>query len=135
MRPEVKKIDSCKEFLTPERCSILEVANDGGDEELSISRARVQPKVTTEWHELRDTNERYVIVKGRGRVEVGELPPVDVAAGNVVRIPANTPQRISNRGQEDLVFYCICTPRFHPDCYVRSDLEDLEKEQGDERTC
>jgi mannose-6-phosphate isomerase-like protein (cupin superfamily) len=32
--------------------------------------------------------------------------------GDVVVIPAGVPQQISNDGDSDLVFYCICTPRF-----------------------
>jgi mannose-6-phosphate isomerase-like protein (cupin superfamily) len=35
----------------------------------------------------------------------------------VVVIPAGVSQQIQNEGQGDLVFYCICTPRFTPDCY------------------
>ena len=34
-----------------------------------------------------------------------------------VRIPANTPQRIANVGDVDLVFYCVCTPRFVQSAY------------------
>jgi mannose-6-phosphate isomerase-like protein (cupin superfamily) len=134
MRAEMKKADLGSEFHTPEGCFILEVANDAGDEEMSISRARVPAQVTTEWHALRNTNGRYVIVNGHGCVELGGLPPTDVAPGDVVRIPANTPQRISNRGQEDLIFYCICTPRFQPDCYVpRAAPRDFNQESGNER--
>jgi mannose-6-phosphate isomerase-like protein (cupin superfamily) len=121
------RADPSEEFLTSERCWILEIANDEGDEELSIARARVGPGITTEWHELIDTEERYVVVAGEGRVEIGGLAPARVQAGDVVRIPANTPQRISNTGFEDLVFYCICTPRFEPGCYARrSDREDRD---------
>lgn len=128
MQPELRRADPSQEFETSERCWILEVANDAGDEALSISRARVLPGVTTAWHELRDTDERYVIVGGHGRVEVEGLPSTSVQTGDVVRIPANTPQRVTNTGGDDLVFYCVCTPRFQPHCYVsRSDLESLGK--------
>jgi len=40
-----------------------------------------------------------------------------VGAGDVVRIPANTPQRITNTGATDLIFYAICSPRFQAKCY------------------
>lgn len=134
MRPRLRRANPRQEFETPERCWILEIANDKGDDELSISRARVSPGVTTEWHELRDTDERYVIVNGNGHVEVGGLLSARVQPGDVVQIPANTTQRITNTGQEDLVFYCICTPRFLPQCYLRrSDLEDSEEICVDER--
>jgi mannose-6-phosphate isomerase-like protein (cupin superfamily) len=124
MKPALKRADENLEFETDEKCCILEVANDDGDDTMSISRARVAPGVTTQWHELADTDERYLIVSGEGHVEVGEFLKTDVRLGDVVRIPRNTPQRITNTGANDLLFYCLCTPRFQPSCYVeRTDLE------------
>ena len=118
MQPEIRRADPSKEFLTHENCFILEVSNDGGDPDVSIARARVGPGVTTAWHRLDGIVERYVIVRGKGRVEVGDLPPTIVSDGDVVRIPANVAQRITNVGDEDLIFLCICTPRFVQSAYV-----------------
>src|SRR5215208_1675498 len=112
MKAEIRGAELSKEFQTAENCFILEVANDAGDADLSIARARVLPGTTTEWHRVMDTDERYVIVHGQGRVEVGDLPPTLVGEGDVVRIPANVPQRITNVGEDDLVFFCVCSPRF-----------------------
>ena len=78
MNPGVKRPEGSKEYFTPEQCYILEVSNSPDDEACSIARARVKPGVTTHWHRVRDTAERYVILQGRGRVEVGDLPPQDV---------------------------------------------------------
>jgi mannose-6-phosphate isomerase-like protein (cupin superfamily) len=78
--------------------------------------------VTTRWHRLRGTIERYVVLEGKGRVEVGDLPAQEVVPGDVVIIPADCRQRITNPGETDLVFLCVCTPRFVPEAY-----EDLEK--------
>ena len=36
-------------------------------------------------------------------------------------IPAGTAQQITNTGPEDLVFLCVCTPRFTPNCYRDSE--------------
>ncbi|MFA5352891.1 MAG: cupin domain-containing protein [Thermodesulfovibrionales bacterium] len=105
------------EILTPEGCFILEISNSPLDEEVSITRTRVQPGVTTAFHRLRDTVERYVIIEGTGMVEVGSLPPSVVGPGDVVLIPAGTAQRIRNTGDRDLVFLCICTPRFRQEAY------------------
>jgi mannose-6-phosphate isomerase-like protein (cupin superfamily) len=110
-----------KEFFTPEQCYIIEVSNSPDDETVSIARARVAPGVTTHWHRVRGTAERYVILQGRGRVEVGDLSPQDVAPGDVVLIPPSIRQRIANTGSEDLVFLAICTPRFRNEAY-----EDLQ---------
>jgi mannose-6-phosphate isomerase-like protein (cupin superfamily) len=117
MQPVIKRSNEADEFETAERCSILEVSNDPNDPEVSIARARVKPGITTEWHRLKDTVERYVILSGEGRVEVGTLKPTHVSSGDIVRIPADTRQRISNTGDTDLIFYAICTPRFTPECY------------------
>jgi mannose-6-phosphate isomerase-like protein (cupin superfamily) len=115
---EIRRSASFSEFHTPEGCWVLEVANDPGDEAVSISRARVPPGQTTEWHRLNATDERYVIVSGHGRVEIDSLPPSMVGPGDVVRIPANAAQRITNTEKIDLVFFCICTPRFRNEAYL-----------------
>jgi len=113
----VRKQELAKEFLTPERCHILETYNTAADESVSIARARVEPGVTTAWHLLEHTIERYIIVEGRGRVEIGDLPAADVEPGDVVIIPAAIRQRVANSGNIDLVFYCVCTPRFESKNY------------------
>ena len=110
------------ESYTPERCFITELSNTPDDPDASIALARVEAGVTTRWHRLVGTTERYVILEGRGRVEVGELPPREVGAGDVVVIPPLCRQRITNVGKGDLRFLAICTPRFEQRNY-----EDVEK--------
>ena len=90
----------------------------------SLRRVRVEPGVTTRLHRLRGITERYVVIQGLGRVEVGTLPPSLVAPGDVVYIPPGCPQRIENPGDADLVFLAVCTPRFVPEAY-----EDIEPSQ------
>jgi mannose-6-phosphate isomerase-like protein (cupin superfamily) len=122
MDETIKKQNLCNEFYTPEKCYITELSNTPDDPELSIARARVEPGVTTRWHQLKRTFERYCIINGRGRVEVGKLPPQEVNAGDIVLIPPMCRQRITNVGSEDLVFLAICTPRFSKGSY--EDIED-----------
>ena len=105
------------EFKTLERCYIQELSNSYEDDEVSIARARVEPGVTTSRHRLRGTDERYLILQGRGVVEIGAELRADVSPGAVVWIPRDTTQCITNTGTNDLVFLCICTPRFNPQCY------------------
>ena len=104
MLPAVKPAREAAEFETDERCHIQEIANDTDDELVSIARARVEPGVTTAWHRLDGISERYLIIEGKGRVEIGDLPGTDVAPGDVVRIPAGQRQRITNTGATDLFF-------------------------------
>ena len=117
MRAEIKRASDAVEYETPERCHITEVANDSGDPQVSIARARVEPGVTTAWHALDGSAERYIIVSGRGRVEVEGLAPTEVESGDVVRIPPGARQRIASIGDADLLFYAVCSPRYRDDLY------------------
>lgn len=121
MKAGVIRPDAAGEYMTEERCAILEVSNSGDDEALSIARARVAVGVTTAWHCVKGTAERYVILEGEGRVEVAGIEATDVGPGDVVLIPPDAPQRIANTGACDLLFYALCTPRFRDDNY--RDLE------------
>ena len=122
MNPAIKSTFP-KEFFTPENCYITELLNTPDDPDASIARARVAPGETTRWHRLRGIAERYYIVSGTGRAEVGSLAPQEVKAGDVVLIPPMCRQRITNTGLIDLVFLAICTPHFRQEAY--EDAEDI----------
>jgi len=117
-RPRYDNADDKTEYFFEEGCFILELLNDPAESELSIARARVPAGTMTRWHRLQETQERYVILQGHGRVEVGDDAPRNVAAGDVVRIPPMTRQRISNPGTQDLIFLAICSPRFQRQNYL-----------------
>jgi mannose-6-phosphate isomerase-like protein (cupin superfamily) len=110
-----------REYFFREGCWITETWNSSRDETLSIARARVEPGAVTRWHRLRGITERYLIISGCGRVEIGRRKPRRVRAGDVVHIPPAVRQRIANTGRNDLVFLAVCTPRFESSAY-----EDLE---------
>ena len=114
--------DAAREHDTAELCAINELSNDPADPDVSIARARVACGVTTRWHRLRGIAERYVLLEGRGTVEVQGMPATAVGPGDVVLIPPGTRQRIRNDGECDLVFLAVCTPRFVPEAY-----EDVEE--------
>lgn len=105
------------EVYIDEGCFILELSNTPADPAVSIARARVPRGVTTRWHRLKETAERYLILEGRGRAEIGDSPPREVGPGDVVFIPPSVRQRIANVGETDLIFLAICTPRFVPQAY------------------
>ena len=105
------------EYWFEEGCWITELSNEADDPQLSVARARVAPGEKTRWHALEDITERYVILQGRGCVEVGDEPGQPVEPGDVVVIAPGLAQRIENVGREDLVFLALCTPRFRPDRY------------------
>jgi len=108
------------EFWTAERCFITELLNDPSMPEASLARARVEPGVTTALHRL-DVEETYVIEAGAGLMQVGE-ERFAVEAGDSIRIGAGVAQRITNTESGDLVFLCLCRPRFRAEGYVG--LED-----------
>ena len=125
MSPAFLPLDLAAEYYMDERCYIVEVSNSDADPDLSIARARVTAGVTTRWHCVHATTERYVIQSGRGLMEVGELPAQAVGPGDVVVIPPGCRQRITNTGAEDLIFLALCTPRFRFEVYEDIDPAPL----------
>jgi mannose-6-phosphate isomerase-like protein (cupin superfamily) len=105
------------EVATPERCFITERLNDPAHPAASLAQARVAPGVTTQLHALTGIAEVYLIRSGSGLMEVGGVSAL-VEPGDRILIPPGTPQRITNTGARDLVFDCLCTPRFVPEAYV-----------------
>jgi len=121
MKARINKQNLKTEFYISERCYVTELSNSADDPDVSIARARVEPGVTTRRHRLQGITERYYIVSGRGRVDVGDLPPREVSPGDVVLIPPMCPQRITNTGKDDLIFLAICSPRYLPTAYEEID--------------
>lgn len=117
VNPMVKRFNLADEFSIPEGCHIIEMSNSPDDPDVSIARARVRPGVTTRWHRLRDTTERYVMLEGEGAVEIDDLPAQSVTVGDVVLIPPMSRQRIMNTGSSDLVFLAVCSPPFNEKNY------------------
>ncbi len=121
MQPSIRHYHPLADFYLDEGCYINELSNSPEDPDLSIARARVPVGVTTRWHRLEGVTERYCIVQGEGRVEIGDEEPATVTTGDVVIIPPGCRQRICNTGDGDLIFLAICTPRF--DTAIYRDLE------------
>lgn len=122
MQPKIVTAKSLKETLTPEQCYIYE---NWSSKDISIARARVKSGVTTKPHHLVGVDEIYLIVSGRGKVRIGKLEPTEVKKGDIVFIPAGVSQQVTNISKSDLVFYCICTPRFTAKCYCDEEATTL----------
>lgn len=114
--PGIYKAENPDEILSRERCFVREIANTPDIPSFSLAETRVEPGITTELHRL-DVNEWYLMKTGRGMMEFGGEIPVEVGPGDIVEIPAGTSQRISNHGEVDLIFLCVCLPRFTPEGY------------------
>lgn len=116
-RPDfILPADPAGEFYTAERCHITELFNVSSSPDASLARARVEPGVTTQLHALAGTREIYLVEAGTGLVEVDGCSAA-VGPGDRVDIPAGAPQRITNTGETDLIFLCLCTPRFVAEAY------------------
>ena len=98
-----------------ERLYAAEYINDETIPGFSLARCRVAPGVTTQLHSL-SVDEWYVIESGEGRMQL-DSQEKDLSAGAIVQIPRGVNQRIYNSGAQDLIFFCVCTPRFTPEAY------------------
>ena len=105
-----------QEFATSERCFITEYVNRASLPSVSLARARVAEGVTTALHTV-TIDEWYLIQSGSGLMFLGEAEPFPVGPGDTVHIPPGCPQKILNTGTGDLLFFCVCVPRFTPDRY------------------
>ena len=105
------------ELWTSERCYITELLNDAEQPEVSLARARVEPGVTTQLHAL-SVAEWYVLEQGQGLMQVGDGVPFTVREGDTITVPKYTAQRVTNTGRDDLVFLCVCVPKFSQECYT-----------------
>jgi [ribosomal protein S5]-alanine N-acetyltransferase len=106
-----------QEYHFEENCFITEWWNSSADNSVSIARVRVEPSVTTRFHRLEGTWERYIIIDGEGLVEIGNEKAATVSKGDVAVIPPGVRQRITNTGPKELIFLAVCTPRFVPENY------------------
>ncbi len=89
------------EYLTPERCYIAE---NFSDKDISIARATVKPGITTKAHHLKKIQEIYIIMAGEGKVTFSALESTNVSVGDVIVIPAEASQKITNTGNTRLGF-------------------------------
>ncbi len=103
------------EELTTERLHVIEYLNHQSNPAFSLARCRVPQGVTTEKHSL-TVAEWYVVEQGQGLMLLGDRE-IEVSAGDTVQIPVGTPQNTINHGDEDLVFFSVCMPRFEWETY------------------
>ena len=75
------------------------------------------PGVSTAWHAVEGTVERYLVLSGQALVEVDAAPGTRVGPGDVVVIAPGDRQRVTNIGTDDFIFYALCTPRFRQAAY------------------
>ena len=108
--------DEEQEFYTDEKCHIIEMMNTPKIENVSVSRARVEPGVTTQNHALH-FDEVYYVLSGKGEMQINNAEVKLLGSGDLAFIKRGSSQKITNVSDTDLVFLCVCTPRFRLDGY------------------
>jgi mannose-6-phosphate isomerase-like protein (cupin superfamily) len=115
--PVSRKPKPRAEVWTRERCFITELVNCAEQPEVSLARARVEAGVTTELHSL-SASEWYIVEAGEGLMRVADREPFVVRPGDAICVEKNAAQQITNNGDFDLIFLCVCVPRFSQECYT-----------------
>jgi mannose-6-phosphate isomerase-like protein (cupin superfamily) len=111
--------------------SILDRTNSGATRQ-SLAEATLPPGTATDAHRHPRTEEIYYLLRGAGRMTVGqETRPV--GPGDGILIPPGTRHQIQNMGPEPLVFLCCCAPPYtHEDTVLEPDArtEVASREPG-----
>ena len=107
----------------------LESWNDARDPDVAIARARVEPGVVTAALHVLEVDERYLIVT-RHRPDGSRRASTRPTSGRATSSSSPQAARSGSKtpGEDDLVFYCVCTPRFEQHHY-----HDVEGPTSDER--
>ena len=91
------------------RSHFLMDAGDLGSRNMTVTWVDVPPGAEQRAHSHPDSEQVYVIVRGRGRMQVaGDVE--SVTEGDLVFIPPSTQHAISNDGSEDLVYVAAASP-------------------------
>ncbi|MCX7174969.1 MAG: cupin domain-containing protein [Proteobacteria bacterium] len=100
-------------YLTKDGSEIRELMHPGTADNgsQSLAEAVVQPGQKTFLHRHRVTEELYHVTRGEGRMTMGS-ETFDIAAGDTVRIPPDTPHCVENTGDALLRILCCCCPAY-----------------------
>jgi len=108
----VKNKADVPSFLAGDHTQIQEVLHPKNDDialSYSLAFATLEPGKSSLPHILHKSSELYIILKGTGKVRVGEEVKT-VGEGQIVLIPAGVEQWIENIGRGPLEFYCVVSP-------------------------
>jgi mannose-6-phosphate isomerase-like protein (cupin superfamily) len=97
-----------KPFITKDKSEIKEFYRS---QSMSLAEATVEVGQTTECHLHRRSEEIYYIVEGEGLMEI-EGEEEGVSKQQAVIIPSGKKHRITNIGDGQLRFLCLCSPSY-----------------------
>jgi mannose-6-phosphate isomerase-like protein (cupin superfamily) len=94
-------------------CELLHPDKVAGAQELecSIAHAIIPLGESTLPHLLKKSTELYYILEGSGEMHI-DKETTPVTPGQIILIPAHARQWIGNTGKDNLVFFCIVSPKW-----------------------
>jgi mannose-6-phosphate isomerase-like protein (cupin superfamily) len=107
----VKHVSSCPEIIANDGCHLRELlhpARDSSGLSYSLALAWVAVGQSTHPHMLTQ-HEVYLIIRGKGRMHIGD-ETAELQAGDAVVIPPQQVQWIENVGRVELEFAAIVDP-------------------------
>lgn len=112
----IKSLQKCSEFIAGDKTVLRELLHpDKADVKCrySLAHAVVKPKESSTPHALK-TTEVYYILEGEGVMNIDD-ETAKVRAGDMIYIPPNAKQFITNSGNSDLKFLCVVDPAWRPE--------------------
>jgi mannose-6-phosphate isomerase-like protein (cupin superfamily) len=104
------KID-CPEFEAGDKTLLRELIhpnNDSLDIGYSLAEARIEPGQSSLIHSLK-SSELYYVLDGEGIIYI-DTESRSIKKGDLVMVPADSTQSVTNNGKNDLIFLCIVEP-------------------------
>ena len=117
---EVANINETKSVITKDTAEIREILAPSNSSlaKQSLAEAKVMPGRSTAEHYHVKSEEIYYILQGKGKMTI-EDETRDVAKGDGIAICPGQKHRISNTGDNELVFLCCCSPAYtHEDAVL-----------------
>ena len=121
----IKRLDELKEIIANDGCRLREVLHperDPTDLPYSLAYAWVEPGKSTLPHWLEGRSEVYSILRGRGRMHIGD-EVADVGPGDTFVVPPGVVQWIETLGSDELFFSVTVSPPWTAESDVRATPE------------
>ena len=106
-----KELDDCIEINSIYGCKIRELIHPQSDPiniSYSLAHGRIAPGESGELHHLKKSNEVYFILKGEGRIRVGDKLTT-ITEGTTMFVPRDEKQ-LTNIGDQNLEFHYLVEP-------------------------
>lgn len=100
-------------FITKDGSEIRELMHPSvhGNRNQSVAEATIAPGGETALHRHIAAEEIYHVTHGHGLMTLG-AEQFEIAPGDTIRIPAGSPHRVRNTGNEALRILCCCAPPY-----------------------